>query len=216
LFINSQVLEDRAKEVETFFKSDSEESEAEENPKSEPSPAVEGKQPFDTAEAPVELNSIEQLATETSETIAGLSATAGTSECSENLSQLLQTEEKPEEKSADRVEKPRIIIEDPPEEIEFIISPMKTLVEMEKLERSPDLSHSVAMDHKERLANLKRMSIANVPKPSLHGRPGQIIDLNDDGDDTGSKAGVNNLIERFVEQVSSHKKSPRKKDVQLR
>ena len=216
MFINSQVLEDRAKEVETFFKSESEESEAEENPKSEPSPAVVEKQPFDTAEAPVELNSIEQLPTETSETITGLSATAGTSECSENLSQLLQTEEKPEEKSADRVEKPRIIIEDPPEEIESIISPMKTLVEMDKLESSPDLSHSVAMDHKERLANLKRMSIASVPKPSLHGRPGQIIDLNDDGDDTGSKAGVNNLIERFVEQVSSLKKSPRKKDVQLR
>ena len=216
MFINSQVLEDRAKEVEAFFKSESEESEAEENPKSEPSPAVVEKQPFDTAEAPVELNSIEQLPTETSETITGLSATAGTSECSENLSQLLQTEEKPEEKSADRVEKPRIIIEDPPEEIESIISPMKTLVEMDKLESSPDLSHSVAMDHKERLANLKRMSIAIVPKPSLHGRPGQIIDLNDDGADTGSKAGVNNLIERFVEQVSSLKKSARKKDVQLR
>jgi len=210
------VLEDRAKEVETFFKSDSEESEAEETPKSEPSPAVEEQQPIDTAEAPVEPNSMEQLPTETSESITGLSATAGTSECSENLSKPPETEEKPEEKSADRVDKPRIVIEDPPEEIESAISPMKSAVEMEKLESSPDLSHSVAMDHKERLANLKRMSIANVPKPSLHGRPGQIIDLNDDGDDTGSKAGVNNLIERFVEQVSSLKKSPRKKDVQLR
>ena len=66
------------------------------------------------------------------------------------------------------------------------------------------------------MENIKRLSIAKVNKPTLHGRPGQLLDF--DSENTSipdQKEKVNNLIERFVQQVTNTKKSPRK-DVQIR
>lgn len=65
--------------------------------------------------------------------------------------------------------------------------------------------------------NVKRLSVARVRKPTLCGRPGELLHL-DAGDVSTSeqKAKVNNFIEQFVQQITSNKKSPKKTEVQIR
>ena len=76
--------------------------------------------------------------------------------------------------------------------------------------------YSSVFSHKEKVENIKRLSIARVNKPTLHGRPGQLLDLDAEATTPDQKSKVDNLIERFVQQVTSTKKSPQKKDVQIR
>lgn len=74
-------------------------------------------------------------------------------------------------------------------------------------------------NQKDKIDSAKRLSIAKVSVPVLHGRPGELLDL-DEGDSStpNVKDKVNSLIERFVEQVTSctNKKSPLKKDIEIR
>lgn len=76
--------------------------------------------------------------------------------------------------------------------------------------------YSSVFTNKDKLDNIKRLSIAKVNKPILHGKPGQLLDLDVEPISTEEKAKVNHLIERFVEQVTNTKKSPQKRDVQIR
>lgn len=79
------------------------------------------------------------------------------------------------------------------------------------------LNSSSVFSHKEKVENVKRLSIAKVNKPTLHGRPGQLLELDLENISTpDQKEKVNNLIERYVQQVTNTKKSPQKKDVQIR
>ncbi len=79
------------------------------------------------------------------------------------------------------------------------------------------LDFSSVFSHKEKVENIKRLSIAKVNKPTLHGRPGQLLDFDLESESTpDQKEKVNNLIERFVQQVTNTKKSPKKKDIQIR
>ena len=206
LILCSQVLEDRVKEVEEFFKSDDEDE-------SVPcvTDAIHGEIKKDQVEAeapPIaeqEIRSAEPAADcneSTLEPMANLNhdsvvqdvpladATVGASDVSSSATAAVEAALE----TAAKLESPKVV------------------------EDSPDLFPELVIDsHKEHVANLKRISIANVPKPSLHGRPGQVIDLNDgDTSSAGDKGGVNSLIERFVQQVSGVKKSPRKKEVVLR
>lgn len=79
------------------------------------------------------------------------------------------------------------------------------------------LDFSAGFSHKEKVENIKRLSIAKVNKPTLHGRPGQLLDFDLESEATpDQKEKVNNLIERFVQQVTNTKKTPKKKDIQIR
>ncbi|KAI9565287.1 hypothetical protein GHT06_009075 [Daphnia sinensis] len=70
--------------------------------------------------------------------------------------------------------------------------------------------------YKEKVENVKRLSIAKISKPTLHGRPGEVLDFDlDTACTSDQEAKVNDLIERFVQQVTSTKKSPQKKDHQI-
>jgi hypothetical protein len=79
------------------------------------------------------------------------------------------------------------------------------------------LDLSSVFSHKEKVENVKRLSIAKVKNPTLHGRPGQLLDFDlENSSARDQKEKVNNLIERFVQQVTNTKKSPQKKEVQIR
>ena len=79
------------------------------------------------------------------------------------------------------------------------------------------LDLSSVFSHKEKVENVKRLSIAKVKNPTLHGRPGQLLDFDlENSSVRDQKEKVNNLIERFVQQVTNTKKSPQKKEVQIR
>lgn len=71
--------------------------------------------------------------------------------------------------------------------------------------------------YKEKVENVRRLSIAKISKPTLHGRPGEVLDFDlDTACTSDQKANVNDLIERFVQQATNTKKSPQKKDHQIR
>lgn len=81
----------------------------------------------------------------------------------------------------------------------------------------PVLDDSLGYTIEDEVQNVKKISIAKLEKPRLNGKPGQMLDLDlESGDTTDQKEKVNKLIERFVKQVSCTKKSPRKKDVDIR
>lgn len=102
-----------------------------------------------------------------------------------------------------------------PHQIDNEIEKDPTLLLSEQSNDSwPELSS--AFSHKDKVENIKRLSIAKVSKPTLHGRPGQLLDLDVEPVSTEQKAKVNSLIDRFVQQVTATKKSPKKKDVQIR
>ena len=80
-----------------------------------------------------------------------------------------------------------------------------------------------AISDKDKFENLKRLSIAKLDcSPSLHGSPGQFIDLVDSADvkdpkDGAANKGLNSLMDLFVKQVTScAQKSPTKKDVHIK
>ena len=207
-----QVLEDRAKEVETFFKPDSDDSNAEDGSSKQEevveklSTATElddGNQDSSCRPASV-LVSADGINDELTKTSEEPTAAAG---------QLLRSFSPPlEENAMDTFEAgsghPPDCARDPSE-------------------RLPHADSDDSMDgltpvfsHKEKIDYAKRLSIAKVSVPTLHGRPGELLDL--DGGDASSipiqKEKVNSLMELFVQQVqtSANKKSPQKKEMQIK
>lgn len=74
-----------------------------------------------------------------------------------------------------------------------------------------------------RFENIKRLSIANKVslKPTLsHGKPGDILDLDEEEDASAKKKSehekVQNLIERFVQQVNYTKQAPKERDIEIK
>ena len=77
------------------------------------------------------------------------------------------------------------------------------------------------ISEKDKFENLKRLSIAKLDRcPSLHGSPGQFIDLVDSADAKDARPankGLNQLMDLFVKQVTScGRKSPTKKDIHIK
>lgn len=161
------MLEDRAKELETFFKSDSEGSDVEgrtDTPTADTSPLAE--------EATTENNAPKEEQVEP----------AALSNISHQPQPFIDSA-----KPSEITEPDTVVVEPPPQSSDTA----NTVERTEGLNSLAVLEESVSVDlHKERLADLKRMSIANISKPSLHGRPGQVIDLNDGTDGTNHRLSV--------------------------
>ena len=90
----------------------------------------------------------------------------------------------------------------------------------------PPVQSEDALDHfepvfseKVKLETLKRLSIAKATlNPTLHGKPGEMLELDEEfasKTDCEHKK-VQNLIERFVQQVNYTKASPKERDIQIK
>ena len=228
-------MEDRAKEVEDFFKSESEESENEsEKPTSLiPSSEQETPQPTPVVNC-LELKEELSRATDTLSVSAFVDPTEEIS--TTNLVDIEKTKSPTAESSVnsqfahqeDGETKSQDLhstaLEDNNENgiANKVVLDLKNEIPKESTALISDDSndslfeYSSVFSHKEKVENIKRLSIARVNKPTLHGRPGQLLDLDAEATTPDQKSKVDNLIERFVQQVTSTKKSPQKKDVQIR
>lgn len=208
------MLEDRAKEIEEFFKSDSDESDNEDKTVSlvtndqEPllpkedcthrqqltSDAAENDMP-ESVKIPLSLSDSEPqpVPQEMREITNDWNEDIDISG-EENVNKI--TDELPLQVDSEREKEPTLLLSE------------------HSNDSWQDLSS--VFSHKEKIENIKRLSIAKVNKPTLHGRPGQLLDLDVEPLSTEQKTNVNSLIDRFVQQVTSAKKSPKKKNVQIR
>ncbi len=216
------MLEDRAKEVEDFFKSESEDSEHEQqgslsSNKQSPVPL--------TQELPDAVDSLPVVFMNSTEDISVKDAMEcdkrkpPIADCSAD-SQLVSREDvemKSPLRNLDVAAEGNNL--DKTDQLAFKLgSEIPKEPTAVKSDESNDswLEYSTVFSHKEKVENIKRLSVAKVNKPTLHGRPGQLLDLEVETTTPDQKAKVNNLIERFVQQVTNTKKSPQKKDVQIR
>lgn len=86
----------------------------------------------------------------------------------------------------------------------------------------PSESASSEVSNQSRYENIKRLSIANKAslKPTLsNGKPGDMLDLDDEKDvperKNSEQQKVQNLIERFVQQVNYTKQGPKERDIEI-
>lgn len=216
-----QVLEDRAKEVETFFKSDSEESETEES-------SVSGTAVCPTNNVPTTdgdgrsstSNGIEALSPKKDHVIhQDLPKIQSPQDLEENARDTFENEDisdhpTAEDSPADGQQADENLSSRQGSKTPQQICPPP----VNDLEDSTD-SLTPVYSLKEKIENAKRLSITKVNLPTLHGRPGQLLDL-DDGLSLSPdrKSKVDSLVERYVQQVktSSNTKTPQKKEVEIR
>lgn len=205
------VLEDSVKEIEEFFKSESEESENEIVESAEtPLPSTETPLPSTESFLPsteillpsteIFLLSTEILLPSTEISLPSTESPIPSTEIPlpSTESNLPSTDHEIQTKSS----------------TEFVADGP---AELDNKTETVSCPEEIMPSYKEKVENLKRISISKISKPTLHGRPGQVLDFDLDVTSMSEqKANVNNLIERFVQQVTSTKKSPQKKDHQIR
>ena len=87
----------------------------------------------------------------------------------------------------------------------------------------PSESASSDTPNQSRFESIKRLSIASKAslKPTLsRGKPGDMLDLDDEEDASARKNSehqkVQNLIERFVQQVNYTKQAPKERDIEIK
>ncbi|XP_059350212.1 claspin-like isoform X2 [Daphnia carinata] len=220
-----QVLEDRVKEIEEFFKSESEESQSDNE--------IGDK----FASLPRQRDQMHQHEQHECTPADPIQAPACSSEISDSTDQIPFETEKVKIAAVQGTADSEAVL--PEEETETVRNTIlqqdnsclknsieKTLVPLKDdglkslhgcmLDVRADPCHDDPMSYKEKVENVKRLSIAKISKPTLLGRPGQVLDFDLDTTCTPDlKANVNDLIKRFVQQVTSTKKSPQKKDRQI-
>ena len=228
--------------METFFKSDSEESETENGIKEAHKDPVELEKHLpDNIELTREENenSVSEEAKRTAgseeslhsddvdkivespfqaDKVAPTSVTTSSTEVFQQQPNLLQQESNQDLGEIEEKIDPETAADSPRKDGESL-RPVSLSLE-DQLDDEVSLDTMVPIfSQKDKIDSAKRLSIAKVSVPVLHGRPGELLDL--DGGDSSThniKDNVNSLIERFVEQVTScnSKKSPLKKDIEIR
>lgn len=207
------MLEERTKEIEEFFKSDSEESENEDN-KTNPLPSndKETVQPKQDCQQQHISDATENDKLESEKIPLSLS-NSDSQPIPQEMEEIVNDWN--QEINISQEENENKITHQLPLQIDNQIEKESPLLLSEHSNDSwQDLSS--VFTQKEKIENIKRLSVAKVSKPTLHGRPGQLLDLDVEPISTEQKNKVNSLIDRFVQQVTGTKKSPKKKDVQIR
>lgn len=215
------MLEDRAKEVEEFFKSESEDSEHEQQaslPSKKQNPVL------PTQELPDAVDSLAMVFINTEDI-----SVKDAMECDKRKPPIADCSVDSQLVSREDVEMKSPLRNldvaiggnnlDNTEKLAFKLGseiPKEPTAVVSDESNDSWLEYSTVFSHKEKVENIKRLSVAKVSKPTLHGRPGQLLDLDVETTTPDQKAKVDNLIERFVQQVTNTKKSPQKKDVQIR
>ena len=229
------MLEERAREVETFFQSESEESDSETVDKEE------------KEEGPKVTESLGDIFAEETAVVeetpaVGETPVADKAPAVEETPLIVETpvvEETPVVVETPALEATPVTVEIPVVEETPAVEETPSAavgeaalsldwdeeeepkIKKEKDEENFDVEMKCVISDKDKFENLKRLSIAKLDScPSLHGSPGQFINLVDATsvkDPGAANTGLNNLMDLFVKQVTScAKKSPTKKDVHIK